>query len=94
MSRPAALDHSVIDEALADSRWERRGSVLVLERRFDSFADALGFVTSVGALAERHDHHPDISLRWTLVTLELTTHDAGGLSKLDLDLAGAIEQLS
>jgi 4a-hydroxytetrahydrobiopterin dehydratase len=60
----------------------------------DSFAAALGFVVSVGALAEAADHHPDIDLRWRTVTLVLSTHEVGGLTERDLDLAALIATLA
>jgi 4a-hydroxytetrahydrobiopterin dehydratase len=87
VSRPSRLDLGTIDQALAasDSPWERQGDVLVLERRFDTFAEAIAFVD--------RNHHPDISVRYTAVRLEVSTHDAGGLTQLDLDLAAAITGL-
>jgi 4a-hydroxytetrahydrobiopterin dehydratase len=48
---------------------------------------------AVGALAEEADHHPDIDIRWRTVHLVLVTHDAGGLTELDLALARAIDTL-
>ena len=95
MTRPPRLDLGTVDQALAarDSPWERQGDTLVLERRFDSFADAIGFVNAVAREADDRNHHPDISVRYTAVRLELSTHDAGGLTQLDLDLAEAIAAL-
>ena len=51
-------------------------------------------MNAVGALAEEMDHHPDIDIRWNTVTLRLTTHSAGGLTQLDLELARRIDALS
>lgn len=95
MTRPPRLDLGTVDQALAagDSPWEREGETLVLERRFDSFPDAIHFVDGVAQAAEDRNHHPDITVRYTLVRLELSTHDAGGLTQLDLDLAEAIAEL-
>jgi 4a-hydroxytetrahydrobiopterin dehydratase len=95
MSRPPRLDAGTIDQALAtaSSPWERRGDVLVLDRRFATFAEAIAFVNGVAREADERDHHPDISIRYTAVSLSLSTHDAGGLTQLDLDLAGAIAGL-
>ena len=58
-----------------------------------SFAAALGFVTSVGALAEGACHHPEIELSYDLVRLRLSTHEIGGLSTRDLELAAQVELL-
>ena len=66
---------------------------MVKTRRGKHFADALAYVNAVGALAEEVDHHPDIDIRWNTVRLALTTHDSGGLTLLDLALAGAIERM-
>ena len=54
----------------------------------------MGFVAAVGILAEKAFHHPDIDIRYSKVTISLTTHDAGGLTEKDTELATAIETLS
>ncbi len=56
------------------------------------FAAALDFVNRVGRLAEQLDHHPDIDIRWNTVTLTLSTHSAGGLTQLDVELAHQISR--
>ncbi len=63
------------------------------EFRFADFSEAWGFMTRVALLAEKLDHHPDWSNVWNTVRIELTTHDAGGLSDRDLALALAIDRL-
>ena len=57
---------------------------------FATFAEAMAFANRVAALAERHDHHPDILVQYSRVTLTLSTHDAGGLTELDFRLAREI----
>jgi 4a-hydroxytetrahydrobiopterin dehydratase len=59
--------------------------------KFDDFVAAFGFMTRVALLAEKADHHPEWSNVWNRVDILLTTHDAGGLSKRDIDLAKAID---
>jgi len=54
---------------------------------FSGFPQSLLFVNSVGLLAESKNHHPDILVQWNKVTLALTTHDAGGLTEKDIELA-------
>jgi len=56
--------------------------------------DALRLVNRVGRLAERLQHHPDIQIRWNRVTFSLTTHDAGGITDKDLELAQRIDRLA
>lgn len=60
---------------------------------FSGFPQALMFATAVGVLAEAAQHHPDITIKWNKVTLALTTHDAGGLTDKDFDLARQINAL-
>jgi 4a-hydroxytetrahydrobiopterin dehydratase len=92
---PEVLDPAVVDASLAEGvAWERHGDELVKTRRGKDFADALAYVNAVGALAEAMGHHPDIDIRWNTVTLRLTTHSAGGLTHLDLDLARRIDALA
>lgn len=59
---------------------------------FANFIEAMSFVTKVAILAEKANHHPDIDIRWNRVSLVLTTHDAGGLTDKDADLAAAIDR--
>ena len=59
--------------------------------RFADFTAAFGFMAKVALLAEKADHHPEWSNVYNRVEILLTTHDAGGLSKRDVDLARAIE---
>lgn len=87
---PEAVDAALVDAGL---NWERHGDELETTRTGRNFADSLAFVNAVGALAESANHHPDIDIRWNRVTLRLTTHDAGGITRRDLDLAARIDAL-
>jgi 4a-hydroxytetrahydrobiopterin dehydratase len=60
---------------------------------FADFSQAWGFMARVALLAEKADHHPEWSNVWNKVNITLSTHDAGGLSALDVELAIAIDQL-
>ena len=66
-----------------------------LRRRFEfpSFVAAFGFMTRVAMAAERMDHHPNWSNVYSTVTIDLHTHDAGGLTALDFELARRIDAL-
>ena len=57
------------------------------------FSAAFGFITRAALAAEKMDHHPDWSNSWNKVTVDLSTHSAGGLTKNDFDLAGKIQQI-
>jgi 4a-hydroxytetrahydrobiopterin dehydratase len=92
MTRPELLDAATVDAALRDagSPWARDGDKLVVELQFATFMDAIGFVVTVAEIAERLDHHPDIDVRYTTIRLVVSTHDAGGLTELDLQLASDV----
>jgi 4a-hydroxytetrahydrobiopterin dehydratase len=91
MTRPALLDTATVDAALRDagSPWARDGDKLRVEFQFPTFMDAIGFVVTVAENAERLNHHPDIDVRYTTIRLVVSTHDQGGLTELDLQLAEA-----
>jgi 4a-hydroxytetrahydrobiopterin dehydratase len=73
--------------------WVREGDEIRKTFQLASFPVAIAFVTQVGFLAEAAGHHPDIDIRWRKVTLALTTHDAGGLTQQDFDLASQIDEI-
>jgi 4a-hydroxytetrahydrobiopterin dehydratase len=88
------LDDDTVDAALAAGiEWVRRGSEITKTTRRTGFRGALAYVNAVGSMAEESDHHPDIDIRYDTVTLRLSTHSAGGLTRLDLDLARRIDAL-
>ena len=92
MTRPIALTEAEIAEGVALlPEWNRDGLFLRRTIAAESFADAISLIVRIGFLAEAADHHPDIDLRWRNVSVTLTTHDAGGISVLDLDLAKLID---
>jgi 4a-hydroxytetrahydrobiopterin dehydratase len=70
--------------------WERRGPEIRRTWTFPDFAGSMAFVNRVAALAEAAGHHPDIDVRYSKVTLALSTHDAGGLTARDFALAEGI----
>ena len=70
--------------------WERRGADLRRTWTFPDFRAAMAFVNRVADLAEAANHHPDIDVRYSKVTLVLSTHDAGGLTARDFALAEKI----
>ena len=80
-------------EALREWREADDRDAIVRDFEFADFSAAFGFMTRVALLAEKHDHHPEWSNVWNRVTILLSTHDAGGLSQRDIDLAEAIDSL-
>jgi len=73
--------------------WSRSGNAIERTWTFRDFSEALAFINKVGGLAESMNHHPDIANSWATVRLTLTTHDKGGLTSLDFDLAMKINSL-
>jgi 4a-hydroxytetrahydrobiopterin dehydratase len=72
--------------------WSRKGEALNKTYSFARFADGIRFVQQVAEVADRMNHHPDIDIRYTKIAFSLSTHDAGGITQRDLDLATKIEQ--
>lgn len=87
------LDDDAINAALNGlDGWSRAGDTIVREFEFGDFVDAIGFIAKVGVLAERKNHHPELSNVYNRVRIELSTHDAGGITDLDISLAGEINE--
>ncbi|MFO8237336.1 MAG: 4a-hydroxytetrahydrobiopterin dehydratase [Prochlorococcaceae cyanobacterium] len=74
--------------------WSIEGGKLHRELSFADFTEAFGFMAKVALAAETLGHHPEWSNVWNRVTIDLTTHDTGGLSNLDAQLAQRIDQLA
>ena len=73
--------------------WLAESDVIMKRFEFPNFAASLDFVNKVGALAEAADHHPDVKFGWGYAEIAMTTHDRGGLTKFDFDLARKIDAL-
>ena len=71
--------------------WRLEDGKIMRDYTLSDFSQALTFVNHVGALAEREDHHPDIDIRYNRVRLAWWTHDAGGITRRDLRLAGLVD---
>ena len=97
MARPTPLSAQAIDDALAEeslSGWAVVDAKLRREFQFDDFVSAFGFMGRSALVAEKMDHHPEWFNVYNRVRVDLTTHDAGGITTLDLDLARAMNRLS
>ena len=88
------LSESEVRERLARvPRWSLRDGRLHRDFSFASFVEAFGFMARVALLAESSNHHPDWSNAWNQVSIDLVSHDVGGISQRDFDLATAIDAL-
>jgi 4a-hydroxytetrahydrobiopterin dehydratase len=86
------LSETQVKQALLDlPNWHLERGELVHVAAFEDFKAAMEFVNRVAALAEDANHHPDIDIRYNRVRLALTTHDAGGITRKDFELAAAID---
>jgi 4a-hydroxytetrahydrobiopterin dehydratase len=95
MTRPAKLSATAADARLsALPGWARRGKKLHRTFTFRDSSEAFGFMARVALAAEKLNHHPDWSNAWNRVTVDLTTHDAGGLTELDFRLAAEMNRLA
>lgn len=74
--------------------WEFDDDKIEKKFKFGNFAKSLAFVNKVGQIAEDANHHPDIKFGWGYANVETTTHDRGGVTDHDLDLASKIDNLS
>jgi len=90
----AVLSDAEIQQSLTQlPEWRLERGELVRDFSFGDFREAMSFVNSVAALAERAGHHPDIDIRYNKVRLALSSHDAGGITVRDLKLAGDVGSL-
>ncbi|MFK7739117.1 MAG: 4a-hydroxytetrahydrobiopterin dehydratase [Planctomycetota bacterium] len=95
MAIPERLSPAVVDEALvALAGWWRDGQVLRCSYRLPKFDDAVLFTTRIAEVAEEIQHHPEWHVGYRRVDIESSTHDADGLTQLDLDLAERISELA
>ncbi len=95
MSDLRKLDEAEIATRLAElSGWEIKDGKLHREFRFPDFVRAFGFMTSVALRAESMDHHPEWFNVYNRVTIDLQTHDVGGLSAHDFELAAYVSSLA
>ena len=91
MPKRALLTDAEITGRLASiPGWAREGKTLRRTFAFRGFPDAVAFIDTLVAPAEAMNHHPDVDLRYNKVTVTLSTHDAGGLTALDFDLAAKL----
>ncbi|MEM8830367.1 MAG: 4a-hydroxytetrahydrobiopterin dehydratase [Cyanobacteria bacterium P01_G01_bin.19] len=89
------LTQSEINQKIINlPKWEQEGQTLTRTFEFKGFVEAIAFVDKLVEPAEAAGHHPDIAISYNKVTISLTTHDAGGLTQMDFDLAQTISDLA
>lgn len=95
MSKIERLSDSQVEAELGSRpEWSEVSGAIQRTFQLKDFARAIAFVNRIATSAERANHHPDILIRYTKVTLTLSTHDAGGLTRRDFDLAREIDALA
>ena len=95
MARPTKLEAADVDVWLAShTGWAREGEAIVKTFEVADFGAAVGLTVRLGFVAEKRDHHPDVLVAWGKARVLWTTHDAGGITRLDLELAEATEKLA
>lgn len=89
------LSAEEIDKRLAGlPGWRQENGKLVRRFQFGTFVDAFGWMAKVALVAEKMDHHPDWKNVYNRVDVELVTHDAGGITDNDFDLAARMTELA
>ena len=91
----AALSKNEIQEKLRDMRgWSHVGKSIQKRYTLKSFVPAIGLVNKIAEVAEKAGHHPDITINYNVVSIALSTHSEGGVTRKDFDLAQQIEKLA
>jgi 4a-hydroxytetrahydrobiopterin dehydratase len=92
----ALLDSTEIEKRLEElgNEWSGDSKHLVGTYKFPTFLDGIEFVRQVAVAAEEINHHPDIDIRWTSVTLDIATHSEGGVTGLDFALAESADEIA
>lgn len=94
-ARPGKLSEADIAAELGTlTGWTLHGGKLHREYKFADFIAAFGFMSSAALAAQAMDHHPEWFNVWNTVRVDLSTHDAGGVTSLDVQLARAMEKLA
>jgi len=89
------LDEQEVTAALERlPKWSLQNEKLHREYKFSDFAHAFGFMATAAVLIEKRNHHPEWSNVYNRVTVDLTTHDAGGITSNDIELADVLEQIA
>jgi 4a-hydroxytetrahydrobiopterin dehydratase len=94
MARSKLPEDEVTRRLAEVTGWTLHAGKLHREYKFADFVEAFGFMASAALVAERMNHHPEWFNVWNTVEVDLTTHDAGGITARDFELAAAMERLA
>ncbi len=99
MNKPVNQEVTLLNETIQNllskiPGWSLKGKAIEREFRFKDFRQAMEFVNKVAEIAEQQDHHPDILISYNKVTLTLSTHKLGGLTRKDFNLAAEISRIT
>ena len=95
MARPEKLGKDELRDAVEKlSGWSLENDKLHREFRFQDFSEAFGFMARVALIAESMDHHPEWFNVWNRVVVDLSTHDVGGVTSLDVELAQKMNDIA
>ena len=91
----ARLEESEVESKLADlPEWRRAGEAITRDFTCGDFAGSVEFVNRLTPVAEEMNHHPDLAISWSTVTVTISTHSEGGLTAADFELARRIDDLA
>lgn len=95
MANATLLSQSEIEQQMQTvPQWQRSGKAIARTFEFKNFVEAIAFVEQLVEPAEAAAHHPDLAISYNKVTVSLTSHDAGGLTEKDFELARTISQIA
>jgi 4a-hydroxytetrahydrobiopterin dehydratase len=94
MARTRLSEEAIAGRLSGLEGWTRQGEAIARTFRFGDFVEAFGFMSAVALVAERMNHHPDWKNVYRTVEVTLSTHDAGGLTERDFELAAAMDRLA
>lgn len=93
---PTKLSESDVEKRLGElgKEWSGDTEHIVGRFKFNAFLDGIEFVRQIATVAEEMNHHPDIDVRWTTITLDIATHSEGGVTDLDFSLAQSADEIA
>ena len=82
-----------INKSLSNKGWEYVDKKIFKSFTFDTYMDGINFVQQIAELSERNNHHPEISIGWCFVAINITSHDMGGVTTNCVNLATGIDHI-